>query len=371
MKLISVVGARPNFMKIAPIIRQLSVRSGIEHLLVHTGQHYDELMSDQFFADLQLPRPDVNLGIGSGSHAEQTARTLIGFERILLEQRPDWVIVVGDVNSTLACALAAAKLRINIAHVEAGLRSFDRGMSEEINRVLTDALSDLLFATSEQAKQQLLREGIPAQRIHVVGNVMIDALLMVQQQANRSTVLDRLKLKPKSYGVLTLHRAETVDDPSKLEQVRAALVEVTQELPLVFPVHPRTADRLRRGGLWAQWEAIPQLHFEEPLGYADFLRLLGDSQLVLTDSGGVQEEAAWLGLPCVTLRDQTEWGETMEAGNNVLVGTEPERIIIAARKSLTTNGVRPMRQPLWDGHASWRIVDVLVGQPTSLHAKRG
>lgn len=370
MKLISVVGARPNFMKIAPIVRQLSARSGVDHLLVHTGQHYDEVMSDQFFAELGLPRPDVNLGIGSGTHAEQTAKALVGFERILLEHRPDWVLVVGDVNSTLACALAAAKLHIRIAHVEAGLRSFDRGMSEEINRILTDALSELLFATSEQAQQQLVREGIPSPRIHVVGNVMIDALLMVRQQAAQSGVVEGMRLQPRSYGVVTLHRAETVDDPHRLRQVGLALEQLAGELPLIFPVHPRTAQRLKQAGLWSQWTAVPGLRLNEPLGYADFVGLLSQAKVVLTDSGGVQEEAAWLGLPCVTLRDCTEWNETVEAGSNVLAGTESERIVTAARSLLVRHGAAPMRPPLWDGCAAERIVDVLVGKHTSLHTKR-
>ena len=360
MKIISVVGARPNFMKVAPIARQLAAHRAVEHVIVHTGQHYDELMSDRFLTDLDLGEPDVNLGIGSGTHAEQTAKALLGFERVLQEQRPDWVVVVGDVNSTLACALASAQLHVRLAHVEAGLRSFDRRMSEEINRLVTDALSDLLFAPSEESKRQLLREGIAAERIHVVGNIMIDALVMAHEAARRSPVVENLHLVPKTYAVVTLHRAETVDDPSTLRQVGAALEEVARELPLIFPVHPRTADRLKHAGLWSQWVAVPRLRLHEPLGYVDFLRLLEDARLVLTDSGGVQEEAAWLGLPCVTLRDRTEWRETVEAGINRLVGTEPGRILGAVREVIEQDGARPARPPLWDGRCAERIVDVLL-----------
>jgi UDP-N-acetylglucosamine 2-epimerase (non-hydrolysing) len=360
IKVVNVVGARPNFMKIAPIVAELERRAGrFSQVLVHTGQHYDEAMSDAFFSDLGIPRPDVNLEVGSGSHAEQTARVMLAFEPALLERKPDWVLVVGDVNSTLAATLVAAKLGVRVAHVEAGLRSRDRRMPEEINRVATDALADLLLTPSRDADANLLAEGVPPEKIVFVGNVMIDTLLAQRERARSSTVLQRLGLEPGTYAALTLHRPSNVDDRDTLAGILRALGKVAERLPIVFPAHPRTRGRIAEFGL----AVPPGLALVEPLGYLDFLRLYSESRLVLTDSGGIQEETTALGVPCLTLRENTERPITVTEGTNQVVGSDPERIVAAAGAVLDGRVSFEGRTPeLWDGRAAARIADALAAR---------
>lgn len=356
MKVLGVVGARPNFMKMAPIVRAAAA-GGLTLELCHTGQHYDDNMSKVFFEDLELPRPDVYLGVGSGSHAAQTAVIMTEFEKVVLERRPDLVMVVGDVNSTLACSLVCAKLMIPVAHVEAGLRSFDRAMPEEINRMVTDILSDLLFTTSDEAEPNLLREGVAAEKIHFVGNVMIDSLHFYLRKAESSDVLARLGLAPGGYGLVTLHRPSNVDDPAQLAGILGAMNEAGKAMPLLWPVHPRTAKMIETHGIDP---ATYGLRLVEPQGYLDFLRLMKDTRLVLTDSGGIQEETTVLGVPCLTLRENTERPVTCTLGTNVLVGTDPARIRAAIRRALGPRDAQRPAQvpPLWDGHAAERIVAV-------------
>ncbi|MGQ9524080.1 MAG: non-hydrolyzing UDP-N-acetylglucosamine 2-epimerase [Armatimonadota bacterium] len=363
MKVINVVGARPNFMKIAPIMREMQRREHFHPILLHTGQHYDDAMSRVFFDDLNIPRPDIYLGVGSGSHAEQTARIMVEFERIVAEQRPDLVLVVGDVNSTLACSVVAAKMQVPVAHVEAGLRSFDRTMPEEINRLVTDALSSLLFTTERSANENLLREGHSADRIHFVGNVMIDTLLASAERAEQSNILERLSIEDKGYAVLTLHRPGNVDDPAVLSRILDGLEQVQKRVQVVFPAHPRTSARFEAFGLSERVQAMDGLRVIEPLGYLDFLKLMAHAKLVLTDSGGLQEETTVLGVPCLTLRENTERPVTITEGTNVLVGTSPEAIVRETLKVLEEGGnqaPRVVRRPeLWDGHAAERITAVL------------
>jgi UDP-N-acetylglucosamine 2-epimerase (non-hydrolysing) len=355
IRVVVVAGARPNFMKVAPLLRELRGRPRFEALLVHTGQHYDATMSDAFFRDLGIAAPDVNLGVGSGSHAVQTAEVLRGIEPVLIDARPDAVIVVGDVNSTLAAAIAAAKLGIPIAHVEAGLRSFDRSMPEEINRILTDAISRWLFASEPAGVENLRREGVAEERIHLVGNVMIDTLRAHVGSARAAAPLAALGLNPEGYAVLTLHRPSNVDDAGRLGRLVEVLEEIHEELPVVFPVHPRTRASIgtRLGG------RTPRLVLTEPLGYVAFLGLLAQARLVLTDSGGIQEETTALGIPCLTLRDSTERPITLTEGTNRLVGSEPGAIRAEVRKILDGDAPRGRVPDLWDGGAARRIVDVL------------
>ena len=360
LRVINVVGARPNFMKIAPVIDEMRRRPArIDPLLVHTGQHYDESMSDSFFEDLQIPRPDINLEIGSGSHSEQTARIIIAFEQVLLKHRADWVVVVGDVNSTMAAAIVAAKMTVRIAHVEAGLRSRDRTMPEEINRLVTDSLADLLLTPARDAGENLLREGVAGKKIRFVGNVMIDTLFRNLDRARGSRILERLKLEPRQFCAMTLHRPSNVDDKETLSGILDALETVCERLPVVFPVHPRTRERLEQFGLGERVRRQASLVLTEPLGYLDFLRLYSNSRLVLTDSGGIQEETTVLGIPCLTLRENTERPITISEGTNRLVGNNPESISRAALAALEqVSG--PARAPeLWDGHAAVRIVDAI------------
>ena len=354
MRVLSIAGARPNFMKVAPVLRALTER-GVDGTLVHTGQHYDPAMSATFFADLGLREPDVHLEVGSATHAVQTARVMERLEPVISERRPDLVVVVGDVNSTLAGALVCAKLGVPVAHVEAGLRSFDRTMPEEVNRVLTDQVSDLLFTTSPEAEGNLLREGVRAEGIHFVGNPMIDSLERHLEHARSSDVLERLGVDGGPYGLVTLHRPSNVDDADTLAGVLGALADVARELPLVFPAHPRTVKMIDRFGLDAGGVKLI-----EPLGYLEFLRLMADARLVLTDSGGIQEETTVLGVPCLTLRENTERPITIEMGTNRLVGSDPERIRGEALASV--RGPRPVaaRPPLWDGKAGERIADVVT-----------
>jgi len=352
---LAVAGARPNFMKIAPLLRELRAREAFETTLVHTGQHYDAAMSESFFRDLGIPEPDLDLGVGSGPHGRQTARVLEAMEALLLERRPDAVVVVGDVNSTLAAALAAAKLGIPVAHVEAGLRSFDRSMPEELNRLLTDAISDWLFTTELAAGENLRREGIAPEKVHFAGNVMIDTLRAHLERARGLGTLERLDLQPGGYAVLTLHRPSNVDDAERLRSLFAVLEEIQARLPVVFPVHPRTRQSIATllGG------ESPRLRLTEPLGYLEFLRLLADARLVLTDSGGIQEETTVLGVPCLTLRENTERPVTVTQGTNTIVGTDPDAIRAAATKVLEGEARRGRVPEGWDGQAARRIVNVL------------
>ncbi|HET6279287.1 MAG TPA: UDP-N-acetylglucosamine 2-epimerase (non-hydrolyzing) [Candidatus Polarisedimenticolia bacterium] len=361
LRLLLVGGARPNFMKIAPLLRAFRARPArFEARLVHTGQHYDAAMSDVFFAELGLPEPDIHLGAGSATHAVQTARIMQAFEKVLQAERPDWVIVVGDVNSTVACSLVATKMTppVPVAHVEAGLRSGDRTMPEEINRVVTDALSDLLFTTCADAGRNLQAEGIDRRRIHFVGNLMIDSLRRHLRSADGAGVMRRQGIAP-PYGLLTLHRPSNVDDPDALRRIFGALEEVSRVLPIIFPVHPRTVKMLRAAGLADRGarngSAVRHI---QPLGYLDFLHLQKRAALVLTDSGGIQEEASILGVPCLTLRDNTERPVTITHGTNRLVGTDPARIVAAARQVLRRRPRRKRTIPLWDGRAAARIVKV-------------
>lgn len=355
-RILVVAGARPNFMKVAPLLRVLHARPGFEPVLVHTGQHYDAAMSGGFFRDLGIPEPDVNLGVGSGSHAEQTGQVLIKIEQLIVERRPDAILVVGDVNSTLAATLAAVKLQVPVAHVEAGLRSGDRAMPEEINRILTDAVSSWLFVTEEAGRTNLLREGVDPSRIHLVGNVMIDTLLDNLTRARDLDTLSRLGLEPGGYAVLTLHRPSNVDDPARLRALFDALETIHRRVPIVFPIHPRTRAAIeeRLGGRG------PALRLAEPLGYLDFLRLMADARLVLTDSGGIQEETTVLGVPCLTLRENTERPITVSEGTNTIVGSDPTKIVAAALNVLDTGGKVGLTPSLWDGHAAERIIDVLA-----------
>ena len=341
-----VVGARPNFMKVAPVLRALAEPS----VLVHTGQHYDDAMSATFIRELALPEPDVHLGVGSGPPGEQTAKALIGIERVLNERRPRGVVVAGDVNSTLAGALAAVKAGVPVAHVEAGLRSFDPTMPEEHNRRLTDHVSDLLLTHSESANENLEREGIDATRVRLVGNTMIDSVFEHVEEAKARSPWDRFSLEPSTYGLVTLHRPALVDAPELLEQTMVALEELAQSMPLVFPVHPRTAARLGDRPRAA-------VHLAEPLGYHDFLGLEAGARFVLTDSGGVQEETSALGVPCFTLRDTTERPVTVELGTNTVLGVSPERIAEIPR--LLEHARAPQPIPLWDGRAGERAADAI------------
>jgi UDP-N-acetylglucosamine 2-epimerase (non-hydrolysing) len=352
MRIVCVVGARPNFMKIKPVMDALE-RRGAEVLLVHTGQHYDAAMNDVFFEDLGIRRPDRSLGVGSGSHAEQTARVMTGFEPLLTEVAPDAVVVVGDINSTVACALVTAKAGPLLAHVEAGLRSRDWRMPEEVNRVVTDRLSDYLLAPSEDAVVNLRAEGYRADQIHLVGNVMIDSLLANLPRARSGGALERLGLQPGEYGLVTLHRPANVDDPDVLAGILKALGEAARRCPLLLPAHPRAADRLTALGVPEGLRLVP------PAGYLDFLALQASARIVLTDSGGIQEETTALGVPCVTLRENTERPITLTEGTNVLAGVEPEGILSTALAVL--DAPPPARRPaLWDGRAGERIAEVLL-----------
>jgi UDP-N-acetylglucosamine 2-epimerase (non-hydrolysing) len=360
LKVINVVGARPNFMKVAPLVDAMKRR---EHqfapLVVHTGQHYDVMMSDAFFKDLELPKPDLYLSVGSGSHAVQTAAVMQRFEPVLMQHQPDWVLVVGDVNSTFACALVCAKLGVKVAHVEAGLRSRDRSMPEEINRLLTDQISDLLFTPSKDADENLRSEGIPHERIRFVGNIMIDSLFKHLPRAKQSTVRQDLQLT--EYALVTLHRPSNVDNYETLQRILKTLQEIGKRIPVVFPVHPRTEKMISEMDLKQGFNEPNGIMLTNPLGYLDFLNLYSGARLVLTDSGGIQEETTVLGIPCVTLRENTERPITVEMGTNTIVGTDPERIMSAAFAALD-RGPRHDHKipPLWDGHTADRILDALL-----------
>ncbi len=361
LKVLNIVGARPNFMKVAPIYAEMKRRpSEFAPMIVHTGQHYDAAMSDAFFDDLGMPKPDVYLGVGSGSHAVQTAKIMTEFEPVVLRERPGWVVVVGDVNSTIACALVCAKLGIKIAHVEAGLRSRDRSMPEEINRILTDSISDLLLTTSQDADLNLANEGIPAWRIRFVGNVMIDSLVEHLKIAEKSNIREELFIDASKYAVVTLHRPSNVDDRDVFAGILDALLTISEKLPIIFPVHPRTRGKIDEFG-FATRIANSKIKLIEPLGYLDFMRLYSGTKLVMTDSGGLQEETTVLGIPCLTLRENTERPITIEMGTNHLVGTDPHKIKQAAFDILDSKDPNQNAKipPLWDGKAAARICDVL------------
>ena len=361
LKILNIVGARPNFMKIAPIFREMRRREReFLPLIVHTGQHYDAAMSDSFFVDLGIPKPDFHLEVGSASHAVQTARIMMAFEPIVLEEKPDWLLVVGDVNSTIACALVCAKLGIKIAHVEAGLRSRDRTMPEEINRILTDSISDLLLTTSEDADENLKQEGVADDKIKFVGNVMIDSLFYNLEKSRISKTRENLDLIGKDYAVLTLHRPSNVDEREVFSALLDALCSISEKLPVIFPVHPRTKANIEKFG-FTERVKNSDIRLIEPLGYLEFMNLYSGARLVLTDSGGLQEETTALGIPCLTLRENTERPITIELGTNVLVGTNPQKIKQSAYSILENNSTKDAKiPPLWDGHAAERICNALA-----------
>lgn len=363
-KIISVVGARPNFMKVAPLFRAFKPYPDIQHLICHTGQHYDEKMSSIFFQELELPQPDFYLGVGSGTHAEQLAGVMLRFEQVLMQEKPDLVIVVGDVNSTVACSLVSSRYGIRVAHVEAGLRSFDRTMPEEINRLLTDAIADYLFVSEPSGVANLLREGIAREKIFFVGNVMIDSLLYYLPKIERSRILETLGCQPREYLLVTLHRPSNVDKPEELKELIHLLNGISARKKIIFPVHPRTLKNMHAFELEKELSARIQL--VEPLGYLDFLRLMQLSALVITDSGGVQEETTFLQVPCVTVRNNTERPITVEIGTNRLAGTDPEQIMQAVSDALAEKANHshlPAGQAgipeLWDGHAAERIAEII------------
>jgi UDP-N-acetylglucosamine 2-epimerase (non-hydrolysing) len=364
VKIINVVGARPNFMKMAPIIEALNHHPDrFQQTLVHTGQHYDEPMSKVFFDDLGMPRPDIDLEVGSASHAEQTARIMMAFEPVCLDKRPDLVIIVGDVNSTLACALTAKKLGIAVAHVEAGLRSRDMTMPEEINRICTDAIADLLFTTDRQANENLGKEGIPAERIHFVGNVMIDTLERHRAAAANLSLIEDLSLTQHGFAVVTLHRPSNVDDKATFQRILEALQEISKNLPIILPMHPRTRMRIEEFGLnHLLGNDDSGIATMDPLGYLEFLHLTMNARLVLTDSGGLQEETTVLGVPCLTLRPNTERPITCTQGTNQVVGNSKTQILEAARSVLDQPFPNSRAPEKWDGRAAERIVEVLLQQ---------
>ncbi len=350
-------------MKIAPLMRAYREHGEFQPLIVHTGQHYDQNMSELFFRQLGIPQPDLNLGVGSGSHAVQTAEIMTRFEPVLGEYEPDWVVVVGDVNSTIACALVAVKMGIRVAHVEAGLRSFDRTMPEEINRLLTDAISELLLVSEPSGLENLRREGVPDDKVHFVGNVMIDTLLANRAQAEESAILTELGLGPGRYNVVTLHRPNNVDDPAAFGRIADALDVIQQDLPVVFAMHPRTRANLARLGLADRLDGMKGLNIIEPLGYLDFLKLMANASVVLTDSGGIQEETTILGVFCLTLRENTERPVTITSGTSTLVGSDPQRIISAYRHCRTASRDHRPVPERWDGLAARRIAEIIGNRP--------
>ena len=360
MKIISVVGARPNFMKIAPILRELRKYPSFQSVLVHTGQHYDANMSDVFFRDLQIPEPDIFLNVGSGSHAKQTADIMTGFEQVLLKEKPDLLVVVGDVNSTLACSVTASKMNVKVAHVEAGLRSFDKRMPEEVNRIVTDALSDYLFTTERSGNEHLRNEGKRADQIFFTGNVMIDSLVFVKQRMVESKNVQQLQLTPREYFLVTLHRPSNVDNEESLSKVVRILDALQQRLQVVFPIHPRSLKMIEKFGYQKKIESMPRLKLTDPIGYVDFLNLMSQAKAVISDSGGLQEESTFLGVPCLTMRENTERPVTIDVGTNTLVGLDEEKIYACVEKIMNGTYKKGAIPDLWDGKAAERIVDILT-----------
>jgi len=359
-KIVLVVGARPNFMKSAPLMRELQQNTDFfETVLIHTGQHYDYKLSQLFFDELKMPRPDLYLGVGSGSHAEQTASLLIELEKAFMNLSPDLVVVFGDINSTMAAAIVAAKLCIRLAHVEAGLRSFDHTMPEEINRIVTDRLSNYLFVSEPSGLKNLESEGVPKEKVFFTGNIMIDSLVSNLEVAAKSKILERLTLQPENYVTMTMHRPANVDDRESLEALMKGIGIISERMPVVFPCHPRTAKRMQEFGLAANQNGGNGLHLIEPLGYLDFLKLQSNSRLVLTDSGGIQEETTYLGIPCLTMRENTERPATVDIGSNIICGTKPEVITGAALKVIDGGGKKGGVPELWDGRTAGRIVDIM------------
>jgi UDP-N-acetylglucosamine 2-epimerase (non-hydrolysing) len=357
MHILHVVGARPNFMKAAPVMRALASCDSVRQTLVHTGQHYDANMSEVFFQQLDIPEPDINLEVGSGSHANQTAQIMSSFESVALKSKPDLVLVYGDVNSTVATALVCAKMLIPVGHVEAGLRSFDRTMPEEINRLLTDQIAELLFTPSSDADENLLREGISSQKIHLVGNVMIDTLVHLLPKAMNRWGDQQFKWKHERYGLVTLHRPSNVDHPDKISSLMNTLIDISHQMPIIFPVHPRTRQRLEDLKLLTQ---NSRLDLVDPLGYLDFLGLQYHATLVITDSGGIQEETTYLGIPCLTIRKNTERPVTINMGTNVLVGEDTDQLKAIVGQILSGDRKQGQKIPLWDGQAAHRIAQTIM-----------
>jgi UDP-N-acetylglucosamine 2-epimerase (non-hydrolysing) len=360
LRIVNVVGTRPNLVKIAPLMAAMRKFPEIEPVLVHTGQHYDDNLSQVFFQDLGIPEPDHNLGIGSGSNTWQTGQMMLALEPLLQSLNPDLVVVVGDVNSTLAAALVSSNVHLPLAHVEAGLRSFDRTMPEEINRILTDALADYLFTTERSANDNLRCEGIPEDKVFFVGNLMIDTLLQCRERAANLDVAARYGISRRGYGVLTLHRPSNVDDPKILEGILDALNKIQEQLPVIFPIHPRTRSRLMASHLFDRLQQMRNVTIIEPVGYLEFLGLMAQARILMTDSGGIQEEATILGVPCVTLRENTERPVTLTQGTNRLGGRRPAQILEAVREVLETDAKNQTLPELWDGKAAGRIVDILL-----------
>jgi UDP-N-acetylglucosamine 2-epimerase (non-hydrolysing) len=358
-KIVLVVGARPNFMKIAPIDREFKKR-GIETLLVHTGQHYDENMSDVFFEDLNMKTPDVHLNVGSGSHATQTAKIMIEFEKVCNEHEFSMVVVVGDVNSTIACTLVAKKLGILVTHVEAGLRSFDRAMPEEINRILTDGISDLLLTPSMDGNENLKSEGVPDERVEFVGNIMIDSLYDALGRVENTDINPASKLNLNRYSVVTLHRPSNVDNEVKVDQLVAHLIDISKKIPIIFPLHPRTRNNFKRFGKMSLLENESNIYLFEPLGYLEFVSLVGASSLVITDSGGLQEETTSLGIPCLTLRENTERPITITEGTNQLIRDLSTLQALVGEALVNTDSIERPKPKFWDGRTAQRIVDAII-----------
>ncbi|GAA5521959.1 UDP-N-acetylglucosamine 2-epimerase (non-hydrolyzing) [Aliifodinibius salicampi] len=360
MKIINVASARPNFMKVAPLLEAYKENDDIEAQLLHTGQHYDYEMSKIFFDELGIPEPDHHLGVGSGSHAEQTAKVMVAFEKVLRKEQPDWVVVVGDVNPTMACTIVANKMGVKVAHVEAGLRSYDRNMPEEINRVLTDSIADLLLTPSIDGNMNLVKEGIPEGKIRFVGNIMIDTLFNMRKRSGESSILDDLGIIEKSYGLVTLHRPSNVDQKETLSSFVEILEQSARDLPMIWPVHPRSRNRAKEFGLWERLGEIGNLHLLEPVGYLDNVKLMDCARFVLTDSGGIQEETTALGVPCFTARENTERPITITEGTNTLVGTKKDAILKQIAQYLgdevSDDAYKEAKPLYWDGRTAERIV---------------
>jgi len=359
IKVICVAAARPNFMKIAPLLDEFKKHKEFKPILVHTGQHYDYNMSGSFFKELNIQKPNYNLSIKAGLHGEQTGKTMIEFEKVCLKEKPQLVIVVGDVNATIACALVASKLHIKIVHIESGLRSFDKNMPEETNRILTDHISDYLFTTCEDGKKNLLKEGIDKKKIFFVGNIMIDTLLKQQKKSKKTKILKKLNIKSKEYSLLTLHRPSNVDNQKTLKTLFETFNIIQKKIKIIYPIHPRTQKRIKQFGLERHVKQMKNLIITPPLGYLDMIYLLDNSKFLMTDSGGTQEESTVLKIPCLTLRENTERPITVDVGTNIIVGTNKNKIIKETNKILLSKNKKSKIPSLWDGHAAQRIIKIL------------